>query len=184
MSRPLRQFRTFTALAVMLTPALLLAQAAQAQEATTTRIETRAFYGATVTLEAGVRVFRPLPPHSKVIINPGGVTPIHLSHDEHRAPVTAYGSDRSGSDGYPARSSGNGYDAGYGGYPGTYGDGFASGRNFNRNGRLNPDGGGVRKSRAGGPVLRQGPIAAHAKPPGAIYGGPIHGPSHGGGGKR
>ena len=31
-------------------------------EAVTTRIETRPFYGATVTLEEGVRVFRPLPP--------------------------------------------------------------------------------------------------------------------------
>ena len=37
----------------------------------TTRIETRPFYGATVTLEEGVRVFRPLPRHDRVIINPG-----------------------------------------------------------------------------------------------------------------
>ena len=44
----------------------------------TTRIETRPFYGATVTNEAGVRVFRPLPPHDRVIINPGGQTPLHL----------------------------------------------------------------------------------------------------------
>ena len=36
----------------------------------TTRIETRPFYGATVTVEEGVRVFRPLPPHDRVIINP------------------------------------------------------------------------------------------------------------------
>ncbi len=45
---------------------------------TTTRIETRPFYGATVTLEEGVRVFRPLPPHDRVVINPGGKTPLHL----------------------------------------------------------------------------------------------------------
>ena len=44
----------------------------------TTRIETRPFYGATVTLEEGVRVFRPLPPHDRVIINPGGVTPLSI----------------------------------------------------------------------------------------------------------
>lgn len=57
---------------------------AVASEATTTRIETRPFYGATVTLEAGVRVFRPLPPHSKVIINPGGKTPVSLGFEENR----------------------------------------------------------------------------------------------------
>ena len=34
----------------------------------TTRIEPRPFYGATVTIEAGVRVFRALPPHDRVII--------------------------------------------------------------------------------------------------------------------
>jgi hypothetical protein len=44
----------------------------------TTRIEPRPFYGATVTIEEGVRVFRPLPPHDRVIINPGNATPIHL----------------------------------------------------------------------------------------------------------
>lgn len=44
----------------------------------TTRIEPRPFYGATVTIEAGVRVFRPLPPHDRVIINPGNATPIQL----------------------------------------------------------------------------------------------------------
>ncbi|MEZ5850876.1 MAG: hypothetical protein R3D68_09555 [Hyphomicrobiaceae bacterium] len=61
-----------------------LSTAAFAQQATTTRVETRPFYGATVTLEAGVRVFRPLPPHSKVVINPGGRTPLSLSFEENR----------------------------------------------------------------------------------------------------
>jgi hypothetical protein len=64
--------------------AALLPVSASASEATTTRIETRPFYGATVTLEAGVRVFRPLPPHSKVIINPGGKTPVNLGFEENR----------------------------------------------------------------------------------------------------
>jgi hypothetical protein len=51
-------------------------------EARTTRIETRPFYGATVTLEEGVRVFRPLPRHDRVIINPGGKTPLSLEFNE------------------------------------------------------------------------------------------------------
>lgn len=54
-----------------------LATSAQAQ-GYTTRIETRPFYGAVVTLEEGVRVFRPLPPTRHMIINPGGRTPIEL----------------------------------------------------------------------------------------------------------
>ncbi len=49
----------------------------------TTRIETRPFYGATVTLEEGVRVFRPLPPHHRVIINPGAKASVSLGFEEH-----------------------------------------------------------------------------------------------------
>jgi hypothetical protein len=45
----------------------------------TTRVEPRPFYGATVTMEAGVRVFRPLPPHDRVIINPNNATPLTLN---------------------------------------------------------------------------------------------------------
>lgn len=62
---------------------LLVPAAASAQS--TTRIETRPFYGATVTLEEGVRVFRPLPPHDRVIINPGGKTPLNLTLEEQRS---------------------------------------------------------------------------------------------------
>lgn len=51
-------------------------------EGYTTRIETRPFYGATVTLEEGVRVFRPLPAERQVIINPGGQTPLALGFNE------------------------------------------------------------------------------------------------------
>ena len=47
-------------------------------EPATTRIEPRPFYGATVTLEEGVRVFRPLPPHDRVIIVPRGVGPVYI----------------------------------------------------------------------------------------------------------
>ncbi len=49
-----------------------------AADSYTTRIEPRPFYGATVTLEEGVRVFRPLPPTRHMIINPQGRTPLNL----------------------------------------------------------------------------------------------------------
>lgn len=58
--------------------------AACAQSAGTTRIETRPFYGAVVTMEHGVRVFRPLPPANRVIINPEGRTPLSLSFNNTR----------------------------------------------------------------------------------------------------
>jgi len=64
--------------------AALLAASSALAEPTTTRIETRPFYGATVTLEEGVRVFRPLPRHERVIINPNGQTPLSLSFNETR----------------------------------------------------------------------------------------------------
>lgn len=73
--------RTFTL--PLLAATLLVPAAAQAQS--TTRIETRPFYGATVTLEEGVRVFRPLPSHDRVIINPGGATPLNLTFEERRS---------------------------------------------------------------------------------------------------
>ena len=66
----------------LLTAAAVSAAMPALAEPSTTRIETRAFYGATVTLEAGVRVFRPLPPHDRVIINPNGKTPVHLGFEE------------------------------------------------------------------------------------------------------
>jgi hypothetical protein len=48
----------------------------------TTRIETRPFYGAVVTMEEGVRVFRPLPLTERVIVNPHGATPLSLGFNE------------------------------------------------------------------------------------------------------
>jgi hypothetical protein len=50
-------------------------------ESFTTRIETRPFYGAVVTLEEGVRVFRALPADRQVIIDPNG-TPVTLGFNE------------------------------------------------------------------------------------------------------
>ena len=64
--------------------ALASAAPAHAGDAFTTRIETRPFYGATVTLEAGVRVFRPLPATRHLIVNPGGQTPLNLTEEDVR----------------------------------------------------------------------------------------------------
>lgn len=61
-----------------------LAAPAIAQDAHTTRIEPRAFYGASVTMESGVRVFRALPPTRHVIVNPGGQTPLNLGYYDTR----------------------------------------------------------------------------------------------------
>lgn len=58
--------------------AVVLAAAPALAESGTTRIETRPFYGAVITLEEGVRVFRPLPPTRNMVINPGGTTPLNL----------------------------------------------------------------------------------------------------------
>ena len=57
---------------------MLAGAGAFAGESKTIRIEPRAFYGATVSLESGVRVFRPLPSASHVIINPNR-TPVNIS---------------------------------------------------------------------------------------------------------
>jgi hypothetical protein len=65
-------------LSFVLAAAATFAAAAPAFAQSTTRIEPRPFYGATVTIEEGVRVFRPLPPERHVIINPNG-TPLNLS---------------------------------------------------------------------------------------------------------
>ncbi len=70
--------------------ALATAFPAASQEARTTRIEPRPFYGAIVTIEEGVRVFRPLPPTKHVIVNPHGATPLSLSFNETTVRKRAY----------------------------------------------------------------------------------------------
>ena len=67
--------RLFLALAGLALP--FAASQAMAAESVTTRIETRPYYGAVVTIEKGVRVYRPLPHHDRVIINPTNA-PIYL----------------------------------------------------------------------------------------------------------
>jgi hypothetical protein len=69
-------------LGVLTVAVSVFASAAAANAQSTTRIETRPFYGATVTLEEGVRVFRPLPRHDRVIINPNGQAPVSLQFRE------------------------------------------------------------------------------------------------------
>jgi hypothetical protein len=58
---------------------LAMSPVAHAADASTTRIETRPYYGAAVTVESGVRVFRPLPPHRNVIIAPTDGPPVNVS---------------------------------------------------------------------------------------------------------
>ena len=64
---------------------LALAVVPASADSYTTRIEPRPFYGATVTLEEGVRVFRPLPRHDRIIINPGNATPLNIEVGDTRA---------------------------------------------------------------------------------------------------
>lgn len=75
--------RVGTGLAVALLTGLVTAGSAAAGDATTTRIEPRGFYGATITVESGVRVFRPLPRTERVIVNPNS-TPLKLTFKETR----------------------------------------------------------------------------------------------------
>ncbi len=75
----MRIIKTFASVAGALCVA---AAVSPASAAGTTRIETRPFYGAVVTIEEGVRVFRPLPSTERVIINPHGRTPLSLGFNE------------------------------------------------------------------------------------------------------
>ncbi|WP_334146377.1 hypothetical protein [Hyphomicrobium sp.] len=76
--------RTLAASAVAL---LLTIASAAAEEPTTTRILPYNIYGATVTVEHGVRVFRPLPADGHVIVNPGNRTPMSLNVFEPGVPL-------------------------------------------------------------------------------------------------
>lgn len=74
----------------MLGLGLLLVGTSVAAATSLTRIETRPFYGATVSVEEGVRVFRPLPPTRYMIINPDGKTPLNLTFEERNVVVHQY----------------------------------------------------------------------------------------------
>jgi hypothetical protein len=112
------------ALGIVTGAAFVLAAPAMAADAVTTRIETRPFYGAVVTIEEGVRVFRPLPRHDRVIINPGGQTPLSLSYSESRNySFNQYSGDGGGPGAYHGPA-----------YYGAYGNVRRHGRHF-RGGR-------------------------------------------------
>lgn len=69
-------------------------------------IETRPYYGAVVTVENGVRVWRPLPPHDRIIINPNGKASVNIDVDAKKHANSEPGP--SGHERY-----GNGYTEGY-----------------------------------------------------------------------
>lgn len=72
-------------LSIALAAAVLPASEASAQSSTI-RVEPRPYYGAVVTVEQGVRVWRPLPPTSHMIINPTG-SPVHVNVTDVRETV-------------------------------------------------------------------------------------------------
>jgi len=74
--------RTFALASLLAAAAFAGSTQFASAQSSTTRIEPRPFYGATVTIEEGVRVFRPLPPTRHVIVNPNGRTPLALSFNE------------------------------------------------------------------------------------------------------
>ncbi|MGD9783580.1 MAG: hypothetical protein AB7E80_00625 [Hyphomicrobiaceae bacterium] len=113
----------------------LAALAAPAAADGTTRIETRPFYGAVVTIEEGVRVFRPLPPTKRVIINPGGITPLSMGFNETTVTERRYNynynespeREDSSSSGAPVYGGYYGYGPGARGYHGHRGGGHRGG---------------------------------------------------------
>lgn len=69
-------------IAKALIAAISISMSGAALAGDTTRILHTEPYGAIVTKEAGVLVFRGLPPTRKVIVNPDGKTPLELRHTE------------------------------------------------------------------------------------------------------
>ena len=61
--------------------------AAHSEEAYTTRIEPRPYYGAVVTIEHGVRVYRPVPATRHMIIDPRAVSANGTTRIEQYGPV-------------------------------------------------------------------------------------------------
>jgi hypothetical protein len=81
---------------LVLTAAAWLAGGTSASlaQSSTVRIEPRPVYGAIVTIEEGVRVYRPLPPDRYVIVNPNG-TPVNLGLSETNVNQTQHSISRS-----------------------------------------------------------------------------------------
>ncbi len=105
------------ALFLVLGSALAFAQ----DGSSTTRVEKRAVYGATVTEEQGVWVFRPIPPTRNMVIAPADGPAVNLSLNQTEKDVRYYG--------------GNGYRAGgvapgYRDYRGNGGDYYDDYRDY------------------------------------------------------
>ena len=78
-----------TALVLGFAVSVLASTAVAHAESATIRIEPRPYHGAVVTLEQGVRVWRPLPPPRYVIINPNQ-TPLSLGLTDIREQSTSH----------------------------------------------------------------------------------------------
>jgi hypothetical protein len=91
--------------------ATVAATAAFAQSSTI-RIEPRPVYGAIVTIEEGVRVYRPLPPDRYVVVNPNG-TPVNLNLSETNVSETRRSFSRSVNKNYNSFGPWNGWWGGY-----------------------------------------------------------------------
>ena len=88
---------------------------ARADESYTTRIEPRPAYGANITFEQGVRVFRPLPSERQVIVNPGGKTPLALGFNDTRIKAESTSNNYFYDDRVANPSVGGGWGGGWGG---------------------------------------------------------------------
>lgn len=71
--------KSLASLSLLALMSVLTAGTAGAADSHTTRIVTTPAYGAVVTVEHGVRVYRPLPSENHVIVNPRGATPLGLN---------------------------------------------------------------------------------------------------------
>jgi hypothetical protein len=90
--------RTRLALIAAATFAAFGVPAASAYDGGLVRIEPKPYYGAVVTMEHGVRVYRPLPTQNLMIINPNK-TPVSLSFSrtiEHKAAERGDGGNGNG----------------------------------------------------------------------------------------
>ncbi len=96
---------TRSLLATALLSHVIAASAACAGDASAIRIEPRSYYGAVVTVEQGVRVWRPLPPTRHMIINPTGA-PVSINLADVRETVHHRGMLQHGNDAAPVLSNG------------------------------------------------------------------------------
>ena len=101
-------------LAIALLAPVLAVSPAFAGGSSTIRIEPNSYYGAVVTVEQGVRVWRPLPPTRHMIINPAGA-PVSINLTDVRETVHHRGIVQNGNAGFasaPVGDYGHGYYAG------------------------------------------------------------------------